>query len=281
MSYILDALKKAERERGRAKVPTLTTVHSPVWEVGRSYGLWAIGGGVLACVAAAFWLVWLRPTAAPPPTIVRPALESPARPGGPPAADRTKEPAPSLAVPAPTPPTDVPRPPKADLPGGLERFPRESEASIPPSFAPPPPAPRKEAAQPRTVIPPAPEEQRPPATRTPEVPVFPRPIKPEPMAASPAGPPPTLPVPAVPPPLATAPPPAPPSSVKPPTLHEAMAKMTLNVLVFTQAEGERMVIINGKRYVRGDSVDGRYRIEEITREGAVLSFEGERALLHP
>ncbi len=60
-----------------------------------------------------------------------------------------------------------------------------------------------------------------------------------------------------------------------------MAKMTLNVLVVTQAEAERMVIINGKRYMRGDLVDGRYQIEEITREGAVLSLEGERALLRP
>ncbi len=57
--------------------------------------------------------------------------------------------------------------------------------------------------------------------------------------------------------------------------------MTLDVLVFTEAEAERMVTINGKRYTRGDSIDGRYRIEEITREGAVLSFEGERALLRP
>ncbi len=139
--------------------------------------------------------------------------------------------------------------------------------------------------------------------QVPEVPVLPRPVRPEPMAVGPAGPPATLPVPTVPPPLATAPPlapppptqpasaapiplanappPAPPSSAKAPTLHEAMAKMTLDVLVVTEAEAERMVIINGKRYMRGDSVDGRYRIEEITREGAVLSFEGERALLRP
>jgi len=30
MSYILDALKKSERERDLARVPTVMTVHSPV-----------------------------------------------------------------------------------------------------------------------------------------------------------------------------------------------------------------------------------------------------------
>ncbi len=39
--------------------------------------------------------------------------------------------------------------------------------------------------------------------------------------------------------------------------------------------------INGKQYVQGDYIDGRYRIEDITREGPVLGFRGERAILHP
>jgi hypothetical protein len=60
-----------------------------------------------------------------------------------------------------------------------------------------------------------------------------------------------------------------------------MAKMTLDVLVYTEAVAERMVIINGKRYVKGDSVDGRYLIQDITREGALLGYQGEQALLHP
>ncbi len=57
--------------------------------------------------------------------------------------------------------------------------------------------------------------------------------------------------------------------------------MTLNVLVYTEAAAERMVTINGKKYVQGDYIDGRYLVENITREGAVLSYHGERALLHP
>ena len=41
------------------------------------------------------------------------------------------------------------------------------------------------------------------------------------------------------------------------------------------------VIINGKKYVKGDYVDGHYLIENITAEGALLSYEGERAILRP
>src|SRR5512137_959319 len=53
MSYILDALKKADRERSLAKVPTLTTVHIPVYLTGPRAFLWIVPavllvGGVLA-----------------------------------------------------------------------------------------------------------------------------------------------------------------------------------------------------------------------------------------
>ena len=53
MSYILDALKKAEQERGIAQVPTLSTVHelrakSPI-------RLWAVGGAVILSIAAVSW----------------------------------------------------------------------------------------------------------------------------------------------------------------------------------------------------------------------------------
>ncbi len=65
------------------------------------------------------------------------------------------------------------------------------------------------------------------------------------------------------------------------TLREAMAKMTLNILVVEEAESQRKVYINGRKYVKGDLVDGLYLIESITPEGAVLSYQGERALLRP
>ena len=54
MSYILDALKKAEMERGRTEVPTLETVHDI--QVKKKTGVWiAVGCGAL-CLIAAVWL---------------------------------------------------------------------------------------------------------------------------------------------------------------------------------------------------------------------------------
>jgi hypothetical protein len=79
-------------------------------------------------------------------------------------------------------------------------------------------------------------------------------------------------------PVVPSPPPSPP---KPSTLQEAMAKMTLDVFVYTDVKTERMVVINGRRYVQGQYVDGVYLLEDITAEGAVLSYQGEHALLRP
>ncbi|HTX53186.1 MAG TPA: general secretion pathway protein GspB [Candidatus Baltobacteraceae bacterium] len=60
-----------------------------------------------------------------------------------------------------------------------------------------------------------------------------------------------------------------------------MAKLTLDMLVYSEAEADRMVTINGRKYVKGDAVEGRYLVEEITREGVTLSYRGEKAVLRP
>ncbi len=57
--------------------------------------------------------------------------------------------------------------------------------------------------------------------------------------------------------------------------------MKLDILVYTDVPADRMVIINGQKYVVGQHVDGLYLLEAITREGAVLSYQGERAVLPP
>ena len=76
--------------------------------------------------------------------------------------------------------------------------------------------------------------------------------------------------------------PSPPSlPAKSPTLREAIAKMTLDVFVYTAVKADRMVVINGRRYVPGQYVDGLYLLEDINPEGVILSYQGERALLRP
>jgi hypothetical protein len=65
------------------------------------------------------------------------------------------------------------------------------------------------------------------------------------------------------------------------TLAEAVAKMTLNMLMYDEAEADRRVYINGKKYIKGDLVEGKYLIEQITKEGATLSYQGVRLVLRP
>ena len=55
MSYILDALKKAERERDIKQVPTLMAAHEP--RTTRGKRRWVILGTLAVCAGAAIWLL--------------------------------------------------------------------------------------------------------------------------------------------------------------------------------------------------------------------------------
>jgi len=57
--------------------------------------------------------------------------------------------------------------------------------------------------------------------------------------------------------------------------------MNLSVLLYSDTPADRIVFINGRKYGEGDHIDGKYLIESITLEGAVLSYQGERAVLRP
>ena len=74
---------------------------------------------------------------------------------------------------------------------------------------------------------------------------------------------------------------APPTPVGPPSLQAALGKMTLDVFVYTDVEADRMVVINGRRYVQGQLVEGLYLVEAIVPDGVVLSYQGERGVLRP
>ncbi len=302
MSYILDALKKAEQERGLAKVPTLTTVHAArVWVLGRSHG-WLIAGAVLVCaIGAALWVLipgltgMVRPSAprerpaasrtesqpasAPAaPSVPQPTMSAPPVLSAPPAT-KPRQPAPAAPDAAPQPRAllppfaRMPRQPDAQsrADGGsavpspmIERTPRSLPVeSLRPNVAPPPtPSP----AQPAPSAEPAPS----PVSRPIVVPAPPTPAAP----GVPASPAPGAPV-------VTPPASLPPAQPAQPSLQQALAKLTLDMLVYTEAESTRMVTINGRKYVKGDAVEGRYIVEEITREGVTLSYGGETAILRP
>jgi hypothetical protein len=55
--------------------------------------------------------------------------------------------------------------------------------------------------------------------------------------------------------------------------------LRLDVHVYSERPGDRMVFINNRKYVEGQRVDAAHVIEEITPEGAVLSAGGQRIFL--
>jgi general secretion pathway protein B len=255
MSYILDALRKAERDRARGRVPTLATADVLVTQERR---LWPwLGGGAAALLAGL--TVWY-------------ALSPPPEPPGPPPAPPAR-PAPEVR-PAPPP---SPRPGKAATPAS----PPSRRLPAPPATAQAPPPAAAAPLAPQLV---GPVEDLSPARAGKQAP----PPAPAPAEAKREADPPPAPAPAPPvrppdavaalPPAATAAPPAAPPAGQ---VREAMEKLHLNILVYSDIPAERMVSIEGRQYVEGQQVQGKYLVESITPDGAVLSAGGERVLLQP
>jgi general secretion pathway protein B len=259
MSYILDALKKADRERSLAKVPTLTTVHVPLFSGGRRIVVWVVSGVVVVGGGAFLWTVRPSPPATLPPVAESRAGSGAALPVG--VAEPT--PAAPLQPMAPAPPRppsvpDVPTTPVKPVGVGEPRAP--STPAEPSPFRSPPPRRVLQPAAPRQATP------DPPVPATPPSPAGLDPVS-SPSAGRPGAE------------IAVAP--APGSSTGPSVLREALGKMTLDVFVYTELEADRMVVINGKRYTKGEFVNGLYLIENITSAGVVLSYLGEQAVLRP
>jgi general secretion pathway protein B len=160
-----------------------------------------------------------------------------------------------------------------------------------PSPTPPEPIPALSAPAPRT---PSVETVRPvkvePAPR-PEIPAAkPAPVGPAASAITPAAtakpPAPASPTPAMQPSAAPVQPVPAPARVRvapltapaPPTPAERAA-LKLEALIYSDVPAQRMVFINGRRYVEGDTVDGRLRVEEIQEDGVALNDQGRRFTL--
>lgn len=65
------------------------------------------------------------------------------------------------------------------------------------------------------------------------------------------------------------------------TLQQAMETMRISILLYAETPSDRLVFINGRKYAEGDYVDGRFLLETITPDGAVLTYEGAKAVLEP
>lgn len=203
MSYILDALTKAAKQRDR-QAPVLQRLLAPapmarsMWTrpSGRLIVALVLNAGLLAMLL----VMWLRsvPGVAPPGPVAGP-------------------------------PTEVLE--KKTAQAELEKPPLLKPDKVP-TITPQPPA-----------SPPAPRRATSTARRAPE--------------------------PAVTPPAAPAAPPAPAET----------AGLRLEALIYSDAPARRVIFVNGHKYVEGDLLEGRLRVEEIQEDRVVLSGEGRRFTL--
>lgn len=249
MSYILDALKRAESERSRGQIPGLHAQpmarvaldreeRAPVW---RTLALAVIA--VLVLGALAWW--WLSADG-PAPAAVPPLAASPSTrpaPANPPA--QVNAPAPVVAAAEPVASAASKPAPRRNPPPAIKPAATADNAAAPARMAPvPTPAPRSQAAT-------------------------------DPSAAARAT--------AAPAPAASAS--APGSTPEPRVL--AMSELPADVISslpalvvsgasYSDQPASRMVIINGALYREGDRLTSELTLQRIALRSAVLSFRGYR-----
>ena len=73
--------------------------------------------------------------------------------------------------------------------------------------------------------------------------------------------------------MVTPPPPAPDVG---PELREAVEKFKLEVLVWAADPRDRMVFLSGRKFVEGQSLDGKVVVERIAEDSIVLAYQGQR-----
>jgi hypothetical protein len=250
MSYILDALKKASEQRGESAPGFRRFVSSPPVP-GQNRRAWAWRGVLAVCAAAVGAIAFVAVRTAPDVIVTAPP-RTPVVAHAPADAPHPPTEAPRAPTESPRAPAEAPRAPVAASPpprvvAPLISIPR---AETPPRATPAKRLPAVAVTPPRSH---APVAVTPPPSHPPVAPPMQVP------ASSP------MPVPSAPPVLVPA------ASVDP--------KLKLEVLVYSDVASERMVFINGRKYVQGDTVAERARVEEIHPDGVVLSEQGRRFTL--
>ena len=237
MSLILEALKKAQRDRERRQAPEAMLPRDATPRKSRPMASWAVIAGAVLLFASGGVVTWWWERAASP-------------------------------LPAPPSPVEISRP--APTPEVSEQAPK-------PALVPPGPSPATPAREAGGQLAPSSIRPTPPAKPSP-----PGPSGTGDMAGPPAAsasvrrPPAAAPSAALVPLPRAEPKPAPSAS---PSLAEVISTLTLNALVYSDVKKERIVYIDGRRYIEGERVNGLYLLEEITPQGVLLSYQGERGLL--
>ena len=62
----------------------------------------------------------------------------------------------------------------------------------------------------------------------------------------------------------------------PPDVQRALPELEVTVHIYSATPSSRLVRINGKNLEEGDLVDGQVRLDEITQDGLILSFDDTR-----
>jgi general secretion pathway protein B len=273
MSYILDALKRADAERERGTVPGLHTRAVPTQGAarphapgpGRNLLLWGLGAAAVLGAAAAGFMFW-NPPGATPGAVVK-ASPAPASP-----------PAPAITAPAAEPPSLAVQTAAPAAGGGAApaEAPAPAPAAVPPApppagpghllTAPPPPPPT--AAPAPALKPPAAAAPMTAALAGKEPPASP------PAAAAPA----PLPVPAPSTPAAAVPPgtTAPLLSELPEELRRQIPALNITGAVYSANPAQRLLLVNGQVLPQGSLCAPQLTLEEIHARSSVFSFRGTR-----
>jgi general secretion pathway protein B len=279
MSYILEALRKADAERERGAVPDLhaqalpLNVSSPQRLPSRQgLALWLAVGSGLAAVAGVAWYALGREPAAPAPAAVATMVPVPvpaptaAAPRAQPATASSAEPVAAPSAPAAAASPSLSAPPGSEQPPGAV-----AAASPPPAVASAlpaapgadaPAAPRRRAA-PAAEPAPAPGKARPPAAAG----------LPAKAAAAPKPSPAPRP--------ATAEPPAPPQRLPalaelPVELRQQVPALVVGGSVYSPQASARMVVINGQVFQEGNNLAPELKLEQVRPKTAVFSIRGQR-----
>ena len=291
MSYILEALKKADAERERGAVPDL---HAQAMPLAAAYAeppapprrAWLWAGGATALLAGALLAGWLggtgdappvSPVAAPAAPVATPTTR-PKAAADPDPGQHARTPPPPRADAAPAEPPDdepAPRPlaPPAPPPAPARATARPAPPGATPSTASPAPVTRaaRAAAPPRPAAVPAP---RPPVRPAPVAPV----AGPGADAAEadevPATA--TTPGPAASGPGANAAARVPPLSELPEGVRRQVPPMSIGGSVYSAQPSSRMVIVNGQVLREGSTVAPGLVLERIEPKSAVFSIRGQR-----
>lgn len=239
MSYILDALKKADAEREQGQVPGLHTPVAPVDPMlgGSDHGplTWVVGAGVVIILlglgALAWWPRSMGVVPAPAPAPATAAMTPPTA--------ATTSPA---VAPVAVNPVTAPAPAPSPLP-----------ASTPPVITAPPPA----TPEPPTVAAPVRAAVRPVAetvTAAPSTPRVPIHVDPAPAASSKV---PTL-------------------AELPEDVRRSLPQLAVSGAMYSDNPANRMLLVNNRVFHEGDQPVAGLVLEEIRLKSAVFRYRGTR-----